>query len=219
MTDMERVIVVAAGAWLLMSGSRTVNLGAQPWMWPLPRLYVGDVTILPEQSDYYWPRATSDHRKHLGSDLCYPTRALPAAHRAAIKARGFPVASSSGAYWCPANVPVLAASAGEVWRVAQTDRGWSVWVVHARGQLEVKYHHLGELARPWKQHDRVDRGTELGTVGDDPKNPRDVRHLHLEVRPWDAASRRFGEPVDPWPLLQKWPRADLRHVVAVGAVA
>ncbi len=95
----------------------------------------------------------------------------------------------------PYGVTARAAAAGKVQLCGPSPTGWRVWIDHGNG-LRTGYFHLLSLATGILPGVSVMIGTELGPVGDNPKD-RDARHLHFELSPVD----RYA-PINPAPYLR-----------------
>ncbi len=102
-------------------------------------------------------------------------------------------------YYMPDGALVVAANAGRVWSAGATSRGYMVLVDH--GAYATIYQHLASLLVS-EQKGRangacVEAGQPLGTVGGDPLDAGNLKHLHFEV--W-----RGNTPIDPEPMMQRW---------------
>jgi murein DD-endopeptidase MepM/ murein hydrolase activator NlpD len=110
----------------------------------------------------------------------------------------------------PRGVPVAAAADGVVWAAGVTERGHHVVLVHDHGHRSTFYQHLEALAQPFKRGDVIRAGTVLGPAGFDPSGGQ-LRHLHFELRTWDAP-RRAWVSIDPAPFLAQWPVVAMHNV-------
>lgn len=107
-----------------------------------------------------------------------------------------------GKWVAPVGTPILAARAGVVWSVTDTERGKSVVIDHGPPWATF-YQHLEEVKVAKGQ--TVVAGQEIGTMGSDPTDPQGLRHLHFAV--WwkgsgDDASVDPGLPMGAWRRLQ-----------------
>lgn len=103
-------------------------------------------------------------------------------------------------YYAPVGTPVLAARAGNIWSTGTTARGMNVVIDHGP-PFATFYQHLDSVIVSHGQY--VEAGEQIGTMGIDPTDEQQVRHLHFAV--WykgngDSAS------VDPGPVINGWER-------------
>lgn len=181
--------------------TRIATAGHEPprlsprWVRPVAPLADGSEPVV---SDGFKPRARDGRRQHLGVDICFrSSRRL--APRPPHNTRWF---------YCPEGVPVRAIGAAKIWKAVHGRRGWAVTLDHGPtaeyGPMVSYYTHLAELARPFAKGETVEPGDLLGIVGDDPANPHDLRHLHLEIWLPREGSGREDWAVDPAPYLDAW---------------
>lgn len=128
---------------------------------------------------------------HDGVDLFYPWRAGDRVGGGGPAGRG---PDGSPRWGVPDGTCAIAAAAGVVQIAGPSPTGHRCWIDHGAG-LRTGYFHLTDLRVAVGQ--RVERGTPLGLVGDNPADRGDARHLHFEV----SSTDRY-EPVDPEPLLR-----------------
>ncbi len=109
----------------------------------------------------------------------------------------------------PRGTPVLAAAAGEVLRLFESERGGlTVYQRGPDGRSVYYYAHLDAYAPGLAAGQRVARGDTLGTVGDSGNAAPGNTHLHFAV--WLPERDDWfwdGEPVNPYPLLVGEPSA------------
>ena len=101
----------------------------------------------------------------------------------------------------PRGTPVVAAAAGTLARVFESERG-GLTVYVTSGRTVFYYAHLDAVEPGLAAGQAVARGQALGTVGSTGNASPDAPHLHFAV--WRAASaERFweGEALNPYPLL------------------
>lgn len=91
-------------------------------------------------------------------------------------------------WFIPKGLRAIAAAPGIVQLASDSPTGWRVWVKHADG-MRTGYFHLRGIAVRIGQEVAI--GTQLGEVGDNPKDI-DAQHLHFEVSP----VHRYA-PIDP----------------------
>jgi len=142
------------------------------WVWPVPD---------DDRDSSHHPAIISQEFKrpaHLGVDIMYrwPT----------------------GQYFAPPDAPILAARAGTVWSVARGARGIAVVLDHG-APFATFYQHLSAASVVKGQV--VAAGDRIGTMGADPTDAGNVRHLHFAV--WykgngDAASVNPGAAMASW---------------------
>ncbi len=116
-----------------------------------------------------WGAPRSEHRHHEGIDI-----------------------------FAPRGTPVLAATAGEVFKVGQNRLGGNVVWVAGEGMSLYYYAHLSRFAEGLGPGQRVARGTVLGYVGNTGNAAKTPPHLHFGMYPATHAFRA----VDPTPLLR-----------------
>lgn len=170
MTDAEVIALAVALLWL---ARRAPGPTGASWTWPVP------VWVTPEQR--IKPQISSDYQggKHRGVDILYH-----------IKAPGW--------HWtAPVGTPILAASSGTVETVGRTPRGIAVLIDHGDRRFKTFYQHLETADVLRGQH--VSAGQRLGTMGIDPLDAEQVRHLHFEVWGWDT-----GAAIDPVKEMSTW---------------
>lgn len=172
-------------------GDELLPIDPAAWVFPLPDL--GDRR--PEISDGFSARATHEQRQHRGADIMFRRR-----HRGDLADVYRPgTRHGTPGYFMPDGVPVLAVGAGLVTFARWTVRGYTVTIRHPEG-VTTYYTHMASLAVALGQS--VDAGTPIGTVGGDPKDPRHLMHLHIEL--W-RSHKRAGA-IDPAPYLLAWSR-------------
>lgn len=182
----DRTVIGVLALLLLMRGRRPthgVPWGAG-WSWPVPPVRYPDGRTYP-------PGVTQALKPgvHDGVDIMF---------------RGYRTGddlTQPAPYFAPAGTPILAARTGRVWSVAKTARGWAIVLDHGK-PFATFYTHLHSVEALAKGMP-VASGQRLGTMGIDPLDAQQVRHLHFAV--WfdgmgDAAS------VDPTPVIGSWPR-------------
>jgi murein DD-endopeptidase MepM/ murein hydrolase activator NlpD len=105
----------------------------------------------------------------------------------------------------PRGTAVLAASAGRVARLFNSDRGGrTIYILTgADGRTVHYYAHLQSYARGLSAGDTVRAGQVIGSVGDSGNAAPGNTHLHFAI--WRVADPRSfwdGAPVNPYPLLR-----------------
>jgi len=155
---------------------------------PLPALPDGR---LPEITSEFRP---ADRPTHNGIDLFY--RWKPGDKPNFVGDHGAAGRNSDGTprWGVPPGVFAIASGPGVVQLADNSATGYRCWIDHGDG-WRTGYFHLLDLRV--KVGQRVDAGTELGLVGDNPSDD-DARHLHFELSPVD----RY-DPIDPAPHLTK----------------
>lgn len=103
-----------------------------------------------------------------------------------------------GRWVAPEGVPIVAANAGEVQRVMRSPRGMSVVIGHGNDVVSY-YQHLETSTVV--QGQRVAAGDELGTMGIDPLDLQQVRHLHFQI--WQRVGGRVVQ-IDPADDMRRW---------------
>jgi murein DD-endopeptidase MepM/ murein hydrolase activator NlpD len=96
--------------------------------------------------------------------------------------------------------PIRAARGGTVRSVQLTRRGWSVIVDHGK-PWSTWYQHLAGVSV--REGQVVEAGEQLGTMGIDPMDPQQVRHLHFAI--W-AGGYGDTHSVDPTAGMATWKR-------------
>lgn len=136
---------------------------------------------------------TKDRPKHNGQDYFYAWR--EGDKPAFVGDRGAAGRTKSGSpkWVVPYDVCAIAAADGVVQIAGNTATGHRLWIDHGNG-WRTGYFHLLDLRVAVGQV--VQRGKELGLVGDNPSD-NDGRHLHFELSPVD----RYA-PVDPAPYFE-----------------
>lgn len=103
----------------------------------------------------------------------------------------------------PRGTHVLAAAAGTVEKLFFSDRGGkTIYVRSPDGSRIYYYAHLDSYGPGLSEHQAVEQGDMLGTVGStgnaDPAGP----HLHFAVHAMGPGEKWYqGSPVNPYPLL------------------
>lgn len=99
--------------------------------------------------------------------------------------------------------PVLAATAGKVVKLFESQRGGiSIYQFDPTGSFVLFYAHLDGYAAGLEEGDRVEAGQVLGFVGTTGNAPKDVPHLHFAVSRLGEKKRWWkGKPVNPYPFL------------------
>ncbi len=169
------------------------------WVWPVPR-WNGRVPIISDGFDSPRPGVP----RHGGVDIMFARRGGDA----------FPPGTPNGSklHVMPEDMPVLAASDGVIWSAMSTPTGHAVVIDHGTGhdpshKIATFYAHLDRLlvtptARGASKQ-RVRAGQMIGTVGASPRDPEDLKHLHLEIWLGGPASK-----IDPAALMRTWPVLD-----------
>lgn len=126
----------------------------------------------------------------------------------------FPVGSANGSkhFVMPDDALILAAADGLVWSAGLTPRGYAIVLDHGprhpAGPVATFYTHAAKLfvapTQRGRRSQRVRAGQPLGIVGGDPKDPRQLKHLHFEI--WRGGP---AHALDPLPHLKQWPIAPL----------
>lgn len=180
--------LLALGVLALMT-SESVEWGDPSlWTFPVPDANLFGVKYPAEVShEFSWPT-------HHGVDIEY--RSFDAA------ALGF-ADHSSGQWFAPSDTPILAARAGKVRSVDQSERGIEIVLDHGP-PFATYYQHLA--ASSVKPGDQVKPGDRIGTMGFDPTQAKDtdrgLRHLHFEV--WYKGGPSAA--VDPQLAMANWKR-------------
>ena len=103
----------------------------------------------------------------------------------------------------PRGRPVLAAAAGHVVRLFESERGGlTIYQIGEDGETVYYYAHLDAYQPGLEAGDAVVRGDTIGTVGDSGNAAPGNTHLHFAM--WTVTdSTQFwdGEPINPYPLL------------------
>lgn len=113
--------------------------------------------------------------------------------------------------------PVVAATAGRVIRLFESERGGiTLYQSDEEGQYIFYYAHLGRYADGVKPGMRVRQGQVLAYVGETGNAP--VPHLHFEIQRQNAARQWWrGEAFNPYPVLLSGTlhkKAEKAHVLA-----
>lgn len=116
----------------------------------------------------------------------------------------------------PAGTPVLAVADGRIEKLFTSDRGGlTIYQFDPTGTWSYYYAHLQAYAPGLAEGMDVRRGDVLGTVGSSGNADPAAPHLHFAVfrltpeRQWWT-----GEPVNPWPLLERAAAAPPRSSAA-----
>lgn len=195
----DDALVVGALILLAMSKSNQAIQWGEGWVWPIPDVHIGPVSMRAVISQEY----RSGGNSHYGVDLMYRNPAPPPT------------------FVVPERVPAVAAKDATLWSVQRTARGWSIVLSHGR-PFATFYQHLSEVdpviadgvqgvtlhggrdtSGVAREPLAVRAGQHLGLVGADPTDASHVRHLHFAV--WyqgagDAAS------IDPAAAMATWGR-------------
>lgn len=103
----------------------------------------------------------------------------------------------------PAGTPVVAALAGTIEKLFDSDRGGHTLYIRSRdGRWSLYYAHLQGYAPGIAEGAPVRQGQVVGYVGDSGNAGAGNTHLHFAIS-WMRAGDGWwqGEPVDPYPLL------------------
>lgn len=152
----------------------SVNWGGG-WTWPLPD---------DDKDGTHRPAVISQEFRrpaHLGVDIMY--RWPP-----------------TGQYFAPVDTPVLAARNATVWSVTKGPRGIAVVLDHG-APFATFYQHLS--AARVVQGQSVAAGDQIGTIGIDPTDAGQVRHLHFAV--WYKGNGD-NSSIDPTDAMSTWRR-------------
>ncbi len=220
---MTAKIVIAGGALAVAAVSRREPTPSAPasglgpsgselegWAWPMPAWQgsAGGKVYEPLVSDGPGPRKRDDGKRgHNGADIDYKRRIgeLPE-----FKV-GTRQASSSGLFFCPDGVPILAARDGKIWSVEPSERGLQIVLDHGK-PFATYYQHMSRVFFPLGREARgtpVKAGQVIGLVGNGSPSmtlgdggiaaakETGFSHLHFEI--WkNGGSDRW---VDPSPYL------------------
>jgi murein DD-endopeptidase MepM/ murein hydrolase activator NlpD len=182
MTEREReLLLIGAGAgflFLMLNTKKTPIDWGSGWTWPLPDLATS--TPLPARISQEF-RGADDASPHFGVDLMY---------------------WRSG-WFAPEHTPIVAAKAGTVWSVEQTERGWSVVLDHGPPWATF-YQHLSAVLPGIAKGTPVVAGQQLGTIGADPTDPEHVRHLHFAAWYHGAGDTASVDPDEAMPAWRRW---------------
>lgn len=155
---------------------------------PLPTLPDGRKALITSEFKTRNPSRPT----HNGVDYFYHWRKGDKPDRTGNGGAAGQTAEGTPKWVIPDGTLAIAAAAGLVLRAEVTRTGHMCWIDHGNG-LRTGYFHLADLRV--KTGQRVETGTPLGLVGDNPIDG-DARHLHFELSPSD----RY-EPIDPTPYL------------------
>jgi murein DD-endopeptidase MepM/ murein hydrolase activator NlpD len=187
MTDGDRNLLLGAGAALVfhMLNKQVSPAWGPGWVWPIPDLLLAPPlveSIVPATISQEF-RGNGTARPHYGVDLMYRS----------VGDRG---------WFAPDGTPVCCVKAGTVWSVDRTSRGWAVVVDHGP-PWSTFYQHLDKVS-PWiATGARVEAGSQLGTMGADPTDLEQVRHLHFAAWYHGAGD---NASVDPSEAMHGWAR-------------
>jgi murein DD-endopeptidase MepM/ murein hydrolase activator NlpD len=154
--------------------------------YPLPVLPDGRIAVI---TSSFRP---ADRPNHDGVDLFYRWRAGDKPDFVGDKGCAGKNPDGTPKWVIPYGVTARAAAAGTVQIAGNSPTGYRLWIDHDNG-LRTGYFHLLDLRVAVGQV--IPAGTELGLIGDNPKD-HDGRHLHFELSPVD----RYA-PIDPAPYL------------------
>ena len=162
------------------------------WVWPLPALDGRRPSI----SDGFGYDKRGG-RGHLGVDVMFWSD---------VEMTPNPP-ENSRRFFVPRGHPVIAAGPATVWAVYRGTRGWQIKLDHGRvigdaGPWVSFYSHLETVNAGIKKGAQIPAGALLGTVGDDPSNTGDPRHLHFEMWRTDRGGARREWAVDPRAYLE-----------------
>lgn len=195
-------MLVAIIAAVLAFLRRKVNWGSG-WVWPMPRIRVGNVIYQPSISDGVGsPRGGDVHR---GVDIVYMRRSR-------TDRPEFPPGKGTGtpATFMPPGVPVLAAKDGVLWSSGRTATGGTVVIDHGK-PFATYYTHMDSLLFPAHAKGKsvetgrvthVKAGDVIGTVGYSPLDAEGVPHLHFSVAEGGPVEL---SAVDPQDAMRSWP--------------
>lgn len=200
----------APASGLGLSGSEL-----EGWAWPMPawqgsaggKIYEPLVSDGPGANKRDVDPKTGKGRSHNGADIDYKRRIgeLPE-----FKV-GTRQASSSGLFFCPDGVPILAARDGKIWSVEPSERGLQIVLDHGK-PFATYYQHMSRVFFPLGREARgtpvkagqviglVGNGSASMTLGDGGKaSAREAGFSHLHFEIWkNGGSDRW---VDPTPYL------------------
>ncbi|MEW9853759.1 M23 family metallopeptidase [Novosphingobium sp. M1R2S20] len=101
--------------------------------------------------------------------------------------------------------PVLAAAAGRIERLFQSEAGGNTIYVRSQDRRTIYYYaHLAQYQRGLREGQSVHRGERLGTVGSTGNASPEAPHLHFAIWQADPASgwHQNARAINPYPLLK-----------------
>ncbi|WCT74320.1 M23 family metallopeptidase [Sphingomonas naphthae] len=103
----------------------------------------------------------------------------------------------------PRGTPVLAAQAGTVEKLFESENGGhTIYLRSGDGATVTYYAHLDTYATGLAEGQRVTQGQQIGTVGSTGDASPDGPHLHFEVKLMAPGQKWYeGTGVNPYPLL------------------
>src|SRR5215207_2149548 len=105
-------------------GMRRPDWDARVWTWPVPDLVLGGKRYPAVISSGFYEKRGD--RLHAGVDILYQRRSLTELPQFRPPVDG----SAGGWFFAPSSTPIVAASAGSIWSVKNTPRGWQVVLGH-----------------------------------------------------------------------------------------
>lgn len=150
------------------------------------------------------PRVPDDHTALLGRDLLVPVVGVERAKlQDNYSARRGDRIHAAIDIMAPRGTPVVAVSAGVLWKVrSNTLGGRTVYLLDDEQRFVYYYAHLDRYAAETVEGRRVERGAVLGYVGTTGNAPPDVPHLHFQLMKYRGDGRWWdGEPINPYPYL------------------
>jgi peptidoglycan LD-endopeptidase LytH len=105
----------------------------------------------------------------------------------------------------PRGTPVIAAAAGTVEKLFESERGGrTIYVRRPGGQWIDYYAHLDAYAPGLAEGQKVKQGQVIGTVGSTGDASAEAPHLHYAINAMAPGETWWqGKPVNPYPLLKK----------------
>jgi len=105
----------------------------------------------------------------------------------------------------PRGTPVIAAAAGTVEKIFESERGGhTVYVRRDGGEWVDYYAHLDSYAPGLTEGQKIAQGQAIGTVGSTGDASADGPHLHFAVNSMAPGESWWqGKPVNPYPLLRQ----------------
>lgn len=109
----------------------------------------------------------------------------------------------------PRGTPVVAAAAGRIEKIFESDRGGHTVYVRSEGDRWIQYYaHLDSYAEGLREGMHVTQGQILGTVGASGDANPAAPHLHFEIKRVEPGQTWYqGGAINPYPLLAGPPTA------------
>src|ERR1043166_2336334 len=112
----------------------------------------------------------------------------------------------------PRGTPILSADDGVVLRMSTSPLGGiCLYAADPDHRLVYYYAHMDRYHDSMISGRRLAKGDTIGFVGTTGNAPKNVPHLHFQVRPWPADGKYWnGEPINPYSALVGAERATVR---------